>query len=241
MMEQAKSMSPSWKARIAGLCYLLSGLAFSFAEFSVCGKLIIAGDAAATARNIVAHQTLFRLGFAAELIETVLFIAVTWFFLSLFKPVNKSLAWLAAFFSLTGCTVYVLGSLLHLAPLILLGGAPYLSVFKQDQLQAMALAILALRAQADNIYMVFFGCYNFLFGCLIVRSTFLPRILGVFLAFAGLAYQTFLWPPLAASLFSVFVGPAGALGELSLVFWLLVFGVNTQKWQQQADAAGSGG
>jgi hypothetical protein len=230
-------VSPRFKARTAGILYLLSGEAYSFAESNVLGKLVVPGDAAATARNILAHETLFRMGYAAELIETVLFLAVTLILYDLFRPVNKRISLSAAFFSLTGCIVYALGSLLHLAPLALLGGAPYLGAFKPDELQALSLLTLTLRTQSSSIYMVFFGCYNLLLGFLIFRSKFMPRILGVFMAIAGLAYQFYLWPPLANQLFPYFLAPAGALGELSSILWLIVFGVNSERWKQQRDAA----
>jgi hypothetical protein len=104
-------------------------------------------------------------------------------------------------------------------------------------LQALALMFLNLRAQTSSIYMVFFGWYCLLIGYLIFRSTFLPRILGVFMAIAGLSYQIFLSPPLATYLFPYVVKPAGVLGELSLILWLLVMGVNNQRWREQAVAA----
>jgi len=238
MMEQIAQASPRLKARIAGLLYVIAGTAYTFADGSVRGKLVISGDAAATAHNILAHEPLYRLGFAAELISAVCFIAVTLLFYAMFKPVNRSISLLAALFSLVGCTIQALSSLLHLAPLVLLGGAPFLRAFKVEQLQALALTSLVLRVQASSIYMVFFGCYNFLIGCLIFRSTFLPRILGVFMAIAGLSNQLFLSPPLANYLFPYIVAPAGALGELSLILWLVVMGVNSQRWNEQAGAPG---
>ena len=236
MMERIAEASPGFKARIAGVFYLIGGLAYVVAENFVRGRLVVYGDAAATATNILAHEPLFRLGFAAELISTVCFIPVTLLLYDLFKPVNRSLSLLAAFFSLVGCAIQALSSLFHLAPLVVLGGAQYLSVFKVEQLQALALMFLKFRAETSSIYMEFFGCYNLLIGYLIFRSKFLPRILGVFLALAGLTYQAFLSPPLANYLFPYLLAPAGALGELSFVLWLLVFGVNAQRWKEQAGA-----
>lgn len=238
MTKQITEMSPRLKARITGLFYLIAGQAYSFAEFSVRGKLVVHGDAAATAQNILVHQSLFLWGFAAELISGVFFITVTLLFYNMFKPVNRSLSLLAAFFSLTGCIIGAFSSLFHLAPLVVLGGERYFSAFKVEQLQALALMFLALRTLATNIYMEFFGCYNLLLGYLIFRSKFLPRILGVFMAIAGLSYQLFLSPPLAKSLFPYVVAPAGTLGELSLILWLLVIGVNTQRWKERASKAG---
>ena len=144
------------------------------------------GDAAATAHNILAHEPLYRLGFAAELISAVCYITVTLLLYDMFRPVNRSVSLLAAFFSLTGCTIQAFSTLFHLAPLVILGGEQYLSAFRTEQLQALALMFLNLRAQTSSIYMVFFGWYCLLIGYLIFRSTFLPRILGVFMAIAGL-------------------------------------------------------
>jgi hypothetical protein len=238
MTERIAEVSPCLKARVAGVLYLICGMAFSFADGSVRGKLVVLGDATATAHNILTHAALFRLGFATELISAVCYITVTLLLYDLFKPVNGSVSLLAAFFSLIGCAMQALSTLFHLAPLVLLGGELYLSVFKVEQLQALALMFLKLRVQITSIYMVFFGCYCLLIGYLIFRSTFMPRILGVFMAIAGLSYQLFLSPPLANYLFPYIVKPAGALGELSLILWLLVMGVNNQRWKEQACAAG---
>jgi hypothetical protein len=238
LTERIAETSPRLRARLAGVLYLIAGMTYSYADGSVGGKLIVYGDAAATAHNILANERLFRWGFAAALISAVCYITVTLLLYDMFRPVNRSLSLLAAFFSLAGCTIQALSSLFHLAPLVVLGGEPYLSVFKVEHLQALALMFLKLRVQATSIYMVFFGYYCLLIGYLIFRSTFLPRILGVFMAIAGLSYQIFLSPPLATYLFPYVVAPAGALGELSLILWLVVMGVNAQRWKQQASAAG---
>jgi hypothetical protein len=237
VMERIAGVSPRLKARIAGISYLVCGIAYSFADGSVRGNLVVVGDAAATAHNILAHETLYRLGFAAELISAVGYMTVTLLLYDMFRPVNRSISLLAGFFSLTGCTIQAFSTLFHLAPLVILGGEQYLNVFRTEQLQALALMFLNLRAQTSSIYMVFFGWYCLLIGYLIFRSTFLPRILGVFMAIAGLSYQIFLSPPLATYLFPYVVKPAGVLGELSLILWLLVMGVNNQRWREQAVAA----
>jgi Domain of unknown function (DUF4386) len=118
-----------------------------------------------------------------------------------------------------------------------LGGAQYLSVFKVEQLQALVLMFLKLRSQAEQIDLVFFGFFDFLIGCLILRSTFLPRILGALMALAGFGWLIFLSPPLANHL-SHYILPLGFVAELLLMLWLLVKGVNVQRWQEQAVAAG---
>jgi Domain of unknown function (DUF4386) len=236
-MKPIRRASPRLKARIAGVFYLLEMLTGGFAILFVSGRLFVSGDAAATATNILAHQSLFQLGFTANLIQFACYIAVTGLFYDLFRPVNRSVSLLAAFFSLVGCTIGAVSCLLYFAPLVVLGGAPYLSAFKVEQVQALALMFLKLYGRCFNISFVFFGFYCLLIGWLIFRSTFLPRILGVLMAIAGLGWLTFLSPPLTTYL-SPYVLAAG-IGELSLTLWLLVAGVNAERWAEQAGAAGA--
>jgi hypothetical protein len=234
-VERIADASPRPRAKIIALVYLLYFLAAIFGEFFMRG-LVVDGDAAATANNILAHQPLFRLGLATGLIATACYIAVTALFYDLFKPVSRSLSLLAAFFSLVGCAILVFGSLFQLAPLVILGGSQYLSVFKVEQLRALALVFLELSTMAVNICLVFFGFYDLLIGYLILKSAFLPRILGGLMAFAGLGWLTFLSPALANYL-SPYILVLGFLAELSLMLWLLVMGVNVQRWKEQASAA----
>jgi Domain of unknown function (DUF4386) len=235
MTDRTVEASPRPRARIAGLFYLLVFLTGGLAVPSF--RLVVDSDAAATASNILAHEALFRLGFATLLIDVVLYIAVTLLFYELFKPVNRSLSLLAAFFSLVGCAIQAVSSAFFLTPLVVLGGTQSLSVFKVGELQAQALMFFKLYAQAYNIGLVFFGFYCLLIGYLIFRSTFLPRILGALMAFAGLAWLTFLSPPLANYLLPYNMA-VGALAELSLTLWLLVMGVKVERWRAQACAPG---
>jgi Domain of unknown function (DUF4386) len=238
MTKRITETSPCPSARITGVVYLLYFLTAVLGEFFLKG-LVVDGDAAATANNILAHQSLFRLGLATGLIATACYIAVTALFYDLFKPVNRGLSLLAAFFSLVGCAILAFASLFQLAPLVVLGGSQYLSVFKVEQLRALALMFLGLNTQANNICVVFFGIYCLLIGYLIFKSTFLPRILGVLMALAGLGWLTFLSPPLANHL-SPYNLVLGFLAELLLMLWLLVRGVNVQRWKEQASAAHQG-
>jgi len=235
MMERITEASPHPRARITGAVYLLYFLTAVLGEFFMKG-LVVDGDAAATANNILAHQPLFRLGLATGLISTACYVAVTALFYGLFKPVNRSLSLLAAFFSLVGCAILAFASVFQLAPLVVLGGSPYLSVFKVEQLRALALIFLELNTQANNICVVFFGVYCLLIGYLIFRSAFLPRILGVLMALAGLGWLTFLYPPLANHL-SPYNLVLGFVAELAFCLWLLVMGLNVQRWKEQAGAA----
>ncbi|MGA9641243.1 MAG: DUF4386 domain-containing protein [Terriglobales bacterium] len=236
-MERVAEAWPSPQARITSVVYLAYFLTVMSAQFLMKG-LIVSTDAAATANNILAHESLFRMGFAINLIATALYIALTALFYNLFKPVNRLLALLAAFFSLVGCAVQALSYVVYLAPFILMGGAPYLSAFNLGQSQALVLMLLKLRSQAEQIDLVFFGFFDLLIGCLILKSTFLPRILGVLMALAGLGWLIFLFPPLANNL-SRYILPLGFLAELFLMLWLLVKGVNVRRWQEQAGASGA--
>jgi hypothetical protein len=207
-----------------------------FVEISVRNRLVVSDNAAATATNIMAHEPLWLWGFAADILAFASFIALTALLYELFKPVHRSLSLVAAFFSLVAAVVQAISSLFHLAPLFLLGGAPYLRVFTVEQLQALALVFLRLRAAAyHNIGLVFFGLYCLLVGILVLRSKFLPRVLGVLMVLAGISYVLFLSPQLARSLqpyILVFPG----VGQIALCLWLLVIGLNAQRWKEQASA-----
>jgi Domain of unknown function (DUF4386) len=236
--EQIAAASPRLRARIAGVFYLLTIVARMFVEIFVRNRLVVSDDAAATATNIMAHEPLWWWGFAADMISFASYVALTALLYELFKPVSRNLSLVAAFFSLVAAVVQTISSLFHLAPLFVLGGAPYLRVFTAEQLQALALVFLKLRAAAyHNIGLVFFGLYCLLVGILILKSTFLPRVLGGLMVLAGLSYVLFLSPPLVRSLqpyILVFPG----VGQISLCLWLLVIGLNAQRWQEQASAAG---
>ena len=229
-------MSPKAKARLAGALFLITIVPGGFAQGFIAGSLIVSGDAAATATNILAHQPLYRLAFAIYLIEMACQIAMTVLFYDLLKPVSKSASILAATFGLIGCTIKTLSRLFFFAPLLVLGGAHYLSVFDPKQLQALAFLFLRVNYAAETIAMVFFGLYALVKGYLVFRSTFLPRVLGVLSAVGGLGWLIYLYEPLALRLQSYIVG-AGVIGSLVSVVWLLVYGVNEQRWKEQANAA----
>jgi len=234
MMGRIEETSPRFKARMAGLFYLLTILTGGLG-FYVGSRFLVSGDAAATATKILANQPLFRFGYAVQLLATVCYVVVTALFYELFKPVSRNLSLLAAFFSLVGCSFGVLSCLLYFAPLVVLRGAQSLGSFQVEQLQALALLFLKLSAQANNTGLVLFGFYCLLIGYLIVRSTFLPRAVGALMVIAGLGWLTFLSPPLAEQL-APFNMAASILGEASLTVCLLVMGVNAQRWHLEASS-----
>ena len=236
-MERIAGASPRFNARMAGVCQLLEALTATFGQVIVRDRLVVAGDAAATAANILGHEPLFWLGFASSLIGVAFHIAWAVLMYELLKPVNKSLSLLAAFIILVGCAIQTLTSFLYLTPLLILKGGSSLSAFTPEQLQALALMFLKLNAYAFNIDLVFFGLWCVLTGYLIYRSAFLPRILGVLLSISGLGFLTYIYPPLAYRLFFPYIAVASALGEIPLELWLIVMGVNAQRWKEQASAA----
>jgi len=228
--------SPRLNARITGVFYLLTILTGIFAQGFVSGSLVVDGNAAATATNILTHKSLFELGFTVYLIEMACQIAITALFYDLLKPAGKSVSLVAAFLGLAGCVIKTFSRLFYIAPLFVLGGAHYLSVFSQEQLQALALLFLKVNDHGAAIALVFFGFYALLTGYLILRSTFLPRFLGVLSVLGGLGWLTFLNQPLGYRLFP-YIAVLGILGAAALIVWLLVFGVNEQRWKEQAKLA----
>ncbi len=223
MTEPIAEASPLSTANIAGTFYLTSILTGGAAAF-VRWRLFLSGDATATATNILAHQRLFWLVFAADLISISCYAAVTLLFYEMFKPVNKRLSLLAAFFSFTGCTIMAFGSLFHIAALIVLRGAQYLNILALEPLRALALMCLTLRAQTYDISLVFFGFYCLLIGYLIFKSAFVPRIFGLLMVIAGLGWLTVLSPSLWP-----YIAAPGVVGEGALTLWLLKVTVGAMK------------
>jgi len=241
VMERIAGASPRHLARIAGGLYLIIIVGGFFAIGFVPAAIVVPGDAAATAHNILAHELLYRLGIAAHIIIILCNIPLAVIFYDLFKVVSRRLSLLVVFFTLVGTAVEGANLLNQFAPLMLLGGGHYLSVFTTEQLQALAYMPLDLQAISYNIQQVIYAGYLLAAGYLVFRSIFLPRILGVLLAIGGLCYltysfATFLAPGFAAHLVPYIQIPSG-VAELSLCLWLLVIGVNVQRWMQQASAA----
>jgi hypothetical protein len=229
--------SPRRQAKTAGLFYLITIVVGIYAQ-AVLSRLIVSGDAEATARNVIASEFAYRSAFVADLIGGASYLVVTVLLYVLLKPVSKNLSLLAALFSIVG-VAGALNALNGIAPLLLLGGAHYLSAFQAQQLAALAYTFVRMHGQGYNISLVYFGCYCALIGYLIVRSTFLPRTIGVLMVLAGICYLInsfagFLSPPLANGLFPFILLPC-LIGEGALMLWLILFGVNVPAWERLAD------
>jgi hypothetical protein len=188
--------------------------------------ILIPTDAAATAHNIVAHASLWRAGYAVDLFANLIYIALTALVFGLFRPVNPTLALLAAFFSLVGCTVQIMGELLRLAPTVVLANGQLAGAFGAAQVQAAALLSVIVYRSVFQISFVLFACFELVTGYLILKSTFLPRWLGWWWLAGGVAWLTFLWQPLATLIWPVLI-VAGA-AEIGLPVWLLVKGTGSR-------------
>jgi Domain of unknown function (DUF4386) len=219
-------------ARIAGALLLVSLVAGAFGEAFVPSTLIVGTDATATAHNIRASESLFRMGFAGYLVEAMCDIALALIFYVLLRPVDDSLALLAAFFGLVSTTTFAIAECGYLAAMVILTGADNLKAFSPDQVNALAHLSLKFCGYAGGVFGAFYGIASLVRGYLIFQARYLPRVLGVLFALGGLGF--------AASGFALILAPAYAvpylllplvLGGLSLMMWLLVRGVDVPKWE----------
>jgi hypothetical protein len=226
-------MNPQQKnARMAGCLYLFYIALSIFVDMIGRSKLIVFGDAGATAGNILAHAWQFRIGFVGDLLSAVFFLFTAWALYLVLKPVNKNLALLFLLLNLGGVAVQCLNLLNLFAAGMLLNGADYLKVFQADQLQALAMFFLTLHKNGFMIAQIFYGTWLFPLGYLIFKSGFLPKFLGVLVmldCFCWLLYffQFFLFPGFTVITYLSF--PVGFIAEFSLGLWLLVKGVKNQK------------
>jgi hypothetical protein len=220
-------------ARVAGLLYLMLFPA-AFGLIYVPSRLVVPGDAAATASHIMASESLFRLGIVSNLLVSIVYIFVALALYKLLKPVNKNMASLMVMFVLVSVPVWMLSELTQLAALLLLSGADYLKVFTADQLQALVLLSLNVHESGINIAQIFWGLWLFPMGYLVFKSRFLPRILGILLMIGCFGYviqsfAAFLFPAFKVNI-AFFTG----WGELLLPLWLLIKGVNVEQWEKRA-------
>lgn len=237
MTDRTSEFSPKLYARIGGGLYLILIALGIFGQF-VKGKVVVAGDAAATAANLRSMETLWRLGLAFELIGLVCVIALAMIYFVLLRPVNREINLLATFLRMVGIAVEAVAALDLAAALFPLGNAAYLKAFPPEQLYAMASMAIKSHNYGYTLALLFFG-FTFLFhGYLVAKSGFLPGILGRMIQVGGACYLSnslffFVAPSFSDLLFPWILMPC-FVAELSLAVWLLVKGVNVERWQAQA-------
>ena len=232
MTTRTAEPSPLMRARVAGFLYLVANLFAPFTLLYLPSRFIVRGDAAATASNIMASESLFRLGIVLNLFIFIGQIFLVLALYQLLKVVNKNMAVLMVIFALAAVPIAMLNELIQFAVLPLLSGADYLKVFPAEQLQALAYLFLRLHTQGFNIAQIFWGLWLFPMGYLVFKSGFLPRILGILLMIGCFGY--------VIQSFAAFLGYDMSIifftswGELFFPLWLLIKGVNVEQWEKRA-------
>jgi hypothetical protein len=218
-------------ARLAGVLYLVNGVTGFFGIIYVPSRLIVSGNAAATANNILASERLFRVGIVSELICAAEFVFLLWVLYRLLAGVSRAHASLMVILGLVFVPIMCVNVLNEIAALTLLRGADFLSGFDKRQLEAMAMLFLDLHRYGYVVGWIF-GLWLFPFGVLVFKSGFLPRILGVLLIAACFGYLADSLTPLLlpgyADIVGRFASIALTLGEPAIILWLLIRGAKDQ-------------
>ncbi len=226
MSEGEKSVQQ--QARTAGLLYVILALIAPIGLMYVPGKLIVSGNATATADNIRASEGLLRIGIASELIHQALAVFLVLALYRLFKPVNDMLAkQLLILGALVSVPIVFVNVLNHVAALILVSGADFLSVFEKPELDALAYLFVRLHGQGITVASIFWGLWLFPFGMLVIRSGFMPRVLGYLLMIAGVGYLASAFATLVLPQYAPLVNKLALpleFGELPIIVWLVIWG-----------------
>ncbi len=230
-MIKGSEISPTKVARITGIVYLITIIAGVFSLGYVANTLIEHGNPATTAENILQNKSLFEASVTGFLIEMICQLFTVVLMYILLKPAGPRVALLALCSGLIGCVIKTVSQLFYIAPFVLLTNADYMNVFSTDQIQAFALFLLNLRAQGSAIGLVFLGVYALMSGYLMIKSTFIPKPIGLITAIGGAGWLCFLHPTLGLTLFPL-LALIGIAGVMSLVFWFLWFGVDDVKWRK---------
>lgn len=232
-MNTKENMNPNKTARIAGLLYIPPWI-LSLVAIFLRQNLIVAGDAASTAKNIAASEFTFSLSVVMDLVVQVVFIFLVLVLYKLLQNVNKNQAVLMTVLFLVSVPIAMLNTSSLFAALLLSNGADYLTTFTGEQAQALVPFFLELNEVGIYIAYIFWGLWLFPFGYLVFKSGFLPKILGIYLMVSCFGYLIdfatfFLYPDFGVSI-NMFTGWA----ELFICLWLLMKGVNVKKWQKLA-------
>lgn len=217
------------QARRAGLLYLLLAVSAPFGLLYVPGKLIVPGNAGATADHLRASESLLRLGMASELFHQVVVVFVVLALYRLFKAVDEGLAkQLVVLGALVSVPVMFANVLNHVAALILVSSADFLKVFERPQLDALAYLFVRLHGRGITVASIFWGLWLFPFGLLVIRSGFIPRVFGYLLMLAGVGYLAASFATLVVPQYAPMVEQVALpleIAEVPVVFWLAIWGV----------------
>ncbi|HEX8644741.1 MAG TPA: DUF4386 domain-containing protein [Allosphingosinicella sp.] len=224
-------------ARIGGVLGLVSVAAGGFGEAYVPTMVISANDAAATATNIVQNSVLVRLGFASYLLEALCDVALALILYALLRPVHRDLALLATFFRLIGTTGFAVAQVFHFAALPLAQRPANLAGLSSEQLDALALLSIKTGQYGATVFMMFYGMGFLITGWLMLGANYLPRFVGILMMMTGAGFvaRTFLWALAPAYASPLLLLPAAFAG-LALGFWLILKGVDVEKWREQVAA-----
>jgi hypothetical protein len=227
--------SVQWYARLAGILTLISLVAGAFGEGYVPAAVVASGDAAATAKNLLEHETLFRWGFVGYLIEAICDAMLTMVFWVILRPVHRNLAMLMVVFRIIATCGFATAQVLYFGAFSVLHSSNQLGAFGPDQLQALSFALIKIAFFGGQLFTTFYGLGSIVFGYLLVRSLILPRFIGVLWIIMGVAFalRTFLLV-LAPAYASPLLLATAALALLPLMVWLLVKGVNVERWRAYA-------
>ncbi|MEO1290891.1 MAG: DUF4386 domain-containing protein [Chloroflexota bacterium] len=230
------NQSPMMLARIAGLLYLIIAVAAIIAHFYVPDQLVVAGDAATTTSNIVSNEGLFRMAIGSEFIILLSEIVLSIILYVLLKPVNHMVSLIAVVSRLVMTTIHGLNLLNYFIILILLSGEDYLSVFNPEQINSFVMLFLDAHDYGFAIGIAFLIIHVFALGYLIFNAGYVPRILGVLFILAGFGYLVdsvgiLLLPAYETT--PVIAAVAIAIAEIAFPIWLLIKGVNKEKYQER--------
>lgn len=238
MKTNFRELSPSAYARLAGVLYLIITVAAIFAHMVIPEQFVVAGDAAATAANIAANEATFRLGTVGnELIILLSEMVLAVVLYVLLKPVNKTLSLIAAVSRLAMTTIHGLNLLNYYFVFQLLTGADFATAFSPEQVNALVTLFLNAHSIGFTIGIAFLVPHVLILGYLIVRSGYFPKVLGFLFIAAGFGY---LFDATALLLVPSYTTTPGliaaviATAEIAFPVWLLVKGVNMERWQTRA-------
>jgi hypothetical protein len=214
-------------ARLAGLLYVVMSIIMVFSYMYLPATFLVPGDAAATAHKITGGELMYRIGILTDLAAQILFIFVVLTLYQLFRDVSRTHARLMVALVCVGVAAEIVNLVNHLAPLVFLSGADFLSAFTKPQLDALAMGFLRLGNGLGRLVLAIWGLWLFPFGILTIKSGFFPKVLGYLLMVAGFAYVvscvTSIVFPAHMRVVSQAMMPL-YFGELPIVIWLLVMG-----------------